>query len=225
VNLDSEIQNPKPGLALAELRKEYTLARLNRGDLAVDPIEQFQKWFKQALEARLPEPSAMTLATVNRNGQPSARIVLLKRVDERGFSFYTNYESQKGRELIENPHAALVIYWTELERQVRITGEASKLSRPESEFYFQSRPRASRLAAWVSQQSQVVRSREELEKRMVELANQYPDDTIPLPPNWGGFIVSPSRIEFWQGRTSRLHDRFRYTKLPDGNWLLERLAP
>jgi pyridoxamine 5'-phosphate oxidase len=225
VSSDSEIQKPKPALALAEVRKEYTLSRLNREDLAANPIEQFQKWFKQALEAQLPEPSAMTLATVNRNGQPSARIVLLKGVDGRGFSFYTNYASQKGRELAENPQAALVIYWTELERQVRIAGEASRLARSESDFYFQSRPRASRLAAWVSQQSQVVSSREELEKRMAELDNQYPGDTIPLPPNWGGFIVSPSRIEFWQGRTSRLHDRFRYTKLPDGNWLLERLAP
>ena len=225
MNSDSEIHKPGLGIHLADLRKEYALARLNREDLATDPLEQFQKWFKQTLGAQLQEPSAMTLATATRDGQPSARIVLLKSFDERGFSFYTNYESQKGRELIENPHAALVIYWTELERQVRITGEASKLSRLESESYFNSRPRDSRLAAWVSQQSQVVGSRKELEERIVELNNQYPNDTIPLPPNWGGFILSPSRIEFWQGRTSRLHDRFRYTKLTEGNWLIERLAP
>jgi pyridoxamine 5'-phosphate oxidase len=215
----------KLSVSLADLRKEYTLARLQREDLLPDPIEQFQIWFAQALNAQLHEPSAMTLATATQDGQPSARIVLLKGVDERGFIFYTNYESQKGRELTENPQAALAFYWPELERQIRISGSVSKLSRPESESYFQSRPRANRLAALVSEQSSVVVSRRELEERFQALEAQYPDDAIPLPAKWGGFIVSPTRIEFWQGRTSRLHDRFRYRKIADQTWIIERLAP
>jgi len=166
----------------------------------------------------------MTLATAGKAGRPSARIVLLKGVDERGFIFYTNYESRKGRELAENANAALAFYWPELERQVRASGTVSKLSREESDKYFQSRPRGHQLGAWVSTQSDVIANRGVLEKRLQQFEKRYPD-TVPLPPFWGGYILSPTEIEFWQGRPNRLHDRFRYTKQANGNWLIERLAP
>jgi pyridoxamine 5'-phosphate oxidase len=210
---------------LAELRREYRRSGLRRADLLADPIAQFRSWFEQALAAELMEPSAMTLATADAAGQPSARTVLLKNVDERGFSFFTNYESRKGSELSANPRAALVLYWAELERQVCIAGTVTQLSRAESETYFKSRPRGSRLAAWISQQSQPVTNRAELEEKMKQIEAQYPGEEIPLPPFWGGYVLAPQRIEFWQGRPSRLHDRFRYTRQPDNQWRLERLFP
>lgn len=211
--------------AIANLRKEYSRAGLNRDDLDADPIAQFNKWFDQALASGLSEPNAMTLATADKNGRPSARIVLLKGVDERGFIFFTHYESRKGRELAENPRAALDFFWADLERQVCVAGEAGKISREESEAYFDSRPKGSRLSAWVSSQSEVIADRQVLEDRMQQLMAKYPDEKVPLPSHWGGYVLSPVRIEFWQGRPNRLHDRFCYTRQTDGRWLIERLAP
>lgn len=201
-------------------------AGLNESDLDPNPIQQFDRWLKQAEAANLPEPTAMTLATATKEGIPSARIVLLKACDERGFAFFTNYESPKGRELAENPRAALVFHWVVLERQVRVTGTVSRASREESAQYFQSRPRGSRIGAWASHQSQAIRSREELEERVRRFTLEYQDrEEIPLPPYWGGFWVTPDAIEFWQGRPSRLHDRFRYTRLTTGGWRIDRLSP
>jgi pyridoxamine 5'-phosphate oxidase len=211
-------------MSLADLRKDYTLAGLRRDELEADPIQQFQKWFQQALDAQLLEPTAMTLATAGQPGRPSARIVLLKGLDERGFIFFTNYESRKGRELAENPNASLVFYWAELERQVRVSGTAGRISREESENYFKSRPRGHQLGAWVSTQSDVITNRAVLEERLKQLEVKYPGH-VPLPPYWGGYLLSPVEIEFWQGRPNRLHDRFRYGKQADGMWLIERLAP
>jgi len=209
----------------ADLRKEYTLAGLRRHDLSPDPIQQFQKWLQNAIDAKLSEPTAMTLATVDKNGRPSARTVLLKGVDQCGFIFFTNYQSRKGRELAENPQAALVLYWVELERQVRVTGSVTKTSRAESEAYFRSRPRGNRLGTWASDQHSVILNRDVLEARLKEFEMKYPGDDIPLPPYWGGFALAPIEIQFWQGRPNRLHDRFRYAKEADGSWLIERLSP
>jgi len=235
-------------MAIADLRRDYNASSLNREDLNADPIAQFDLWFNTALAARTPgnffrragvstykwfqsvfgktssEANAMTLATADREGHPSARIVLLKGVDTRGFIFFTQYEGNKGRELTENPHAALVFYWPELERQVCVGGSVVKLPAAESDAYFQSRPRGSRLAAWVERQSTPVPDREFLEARYRKLHEQYPG-AVPRPEYWGGYILAPTRIEFWQGRPSRLHDRFRYHKQPDGSWKVERLAP
>jgi len=211
-------------MPIADLRRSYTLAGLRRAGLDPDPIAQFGKWLQQTIDAQMLEPTAMTLATVGKSGRPSARIVLLKGVDERGLIFYTNYESRKARELAENPQGALVFYWAELERQVRVTGVVSSISREESEAYFKTRPRGHQLGAWVSTQSDVIASRGVLEERLELFEQKYPD-TVPLPPFWGGYILSPTEIEFWQGRQNRLHDRFRYTKQANGNWLIERLAP
>jgi pyridoxamine 5'-phosphate oxidase len=211
--------------SIADLRREYTLAGLRRADLDADPIIQFEKWLQQALAANLTEPTAMTLATADREGRPSARIVLLKGVDGRGFTFFTNYESRKGGELTENPNAALVLFWVELERQVCIAGTVSKVSREESAKYFNSRPKGSRLAAWVSSQSEAIANREVLETRANELQAKYPGEEVPLPPYWGGYCLAPTRIEFWQGRPNRLHDRFQYLRQPDGQWKIERLSP
>ena len=211
-------------MSIADLRRNYTLAGLRRVELEADPIQQFQKWLQQAVGAQLLEPTAMTLATADQNRRPSARIVLLKGLDERGFIFFTNYESRKGRELAENPNASLVFYWAELERQVRASGTASRISRGESEKYFKSRPRGHQLGAWVSTQSDVISRRAVLEERLKQLGAKYPGD-VPLPPYWGGYVLSPVEIEFWQGRPNRLHDRFRYTRQPDNTWLIERLAP
>jgi pyridoxamine 5'-phosphate oxidase len=210
--------------SLADLRQNYTLEQLNETEVDPDPIKQFQRWFDQAIAAELPEPNAMTLATATSDGIPSARIVLLKGLDARGFAFYTNYESRKGQELAENPQAALVFLWTLLERQVRVEGRVEKVAAAETDAYFLSRPLASRLGAWTSSQSRVISSREVLEQRFAELKATYADETVPRPPHWGGYRVIPHQIEFWQGRTSRLHDRLRY-RLEQGNWLLERLAP
>jgi len=211
-------------MSIADLRKEYTLAGLTEQDLDRDPIEQFKKWLQQAIEV-LPEPNAFVLATADKTGRPSARVVLLKGVDERGFTFFTNYESRKGRELAENPQAAMVFYWAPLERQVCITGDISRLSHEESEAYFKSRPRGNRLGAWASKQSQPVPSRAELENRMRELETRYPGDDIPLPAFWGGYLLAPTRIEFWQGRPNRLHDRFCFSRQAAKPWRLERLSP
>jgi pyridoxamine 5'-phosphate oxidase len=215
-------------MQLADIRRDYARAGLRRADLNANPIAQFQSWFddaKSALEKKFLDVNAMTLATADKNGKPSARIVLLKGLDERGFIFYTNYKSRKGRELSQNPNAALTFFWAELERQVCVAGKIKKLSRAESEKYFQSRPRASQIAAWASGQSSVLKNREALEIKWSELEKKFPGEKIPLPPNWGGLVLRPERIEFWQGRPSRLHDRFQYSRQKNNSWKLERLAP
>lgn len=210
---------------IADLRQNYTLAGLSEADVDSDPIKQFGAWFQQALDGDLIEPNAMTLATATADGKPTARIVLLKGVDERGFVFYTNYESQKGQQLIANPYAALVFLWDKLERQVRIEGEVIKLDIKESEAYFHSRPKASQLGAWASAQSQVIPNREVLEQKLEDLKFEYKDKTVPIPEHWGGFRVIPNRIEFWQGRPSRLHDRLVYDLQDDSSWQVKRLSP
>ncbi len=210
---------------LADLRREYTKGGLRRADLDPNPLVQVQKWFEQAMSAQLLEPSAMTLATADREGRPSARTVLLKSVDERGFVFFTNYESRKGRELAENPRASLVLYWAELERQVCVAGDVMKVSRNESEKYFALRPRGSQLGACVSQQSSIVPDRAFLEARLRELEDQFTNRDVETPSSWGGYLLTPLRIEFWQGRPNRLHDRFQYSKQAGQSWGIERLSP
>ena len=206
------------------LHVERTRATLDESDVRTGPFRQFELWMREALEREGGEPNAMTLATATRDGRPSARMVLLRGFDERGFVFYTNYESRKGRELAENPQAALVLYWGSLQRQVCITGRVVRLPTEESKAYFESRPRGSRLGAWASHQSQIITSRAELDERVRALEERYPDADIPLPPYWGGFRLIPDTIEFWQGRPNRLHDRLRFTRTEDG-WILERLSP
>lgn len=209
---------------LQKLRKEYTRAGLRESNADLDPIKQFRTWFDEALAADLHEPNAMTLATATRAGRPSARVVLLKGYDERGFVFYTNYEGRKGRELEENPYCALVFYWGELERQVRIEGRSSRLSEGDSDAYYGARPRGSRLSAWVSEQSRPVEGRGVLEERLRELEAKYEGREVPRPPFWGGYRVEPEAIEFWQGRENRLHDRLLYHRTENG-WRMERLQP
>ena len=232
---------------LGDFREDYRRDALDRAALDANPLSQFEMWFREATGERSQsrwrkigialfklwsavcnhrpaDINAMTLATVDKNGRPSTRTVLLKSVDERGFIFFTNYDSRKGRELAENPNAALTFFWSDLERQVCVAGSVTKLPAAESETYFKSRPRGSQLAAWASNQSQSVPDRATLEAKWCELEAKFPNE-IPLPPNWGGFILQPERIEFWQGRPSRLHDRFNYSRQPDGSWKIERLSP
>lgn len=212
-------------MSLADLRKDYCLAGLTEKDLARDPFRQFEKWFQEAEAARIPEPNAMVLATASRDGRPSARTVLLKGLDGRGFVFYTNYESRKGRELESVPRATLLFPWIALERQVIVEGTVAKITREESEAYFHSRPLPSQLSSWVSQQSSIVSGRKLLEEGMKEVERKYAGQTVPLPPQWGGYRVKPESVEFWQGRRSRLHDRLRYRRNEAGEWVIERLAP
>jgi pyridoxamine 5'-phosphate oxidase len=210
---------------VADLRKDYTLEGLSETESDPNPFIQFKKWFEQALAAQLPEPNAMTLATATPDGQPSARMVLLKDFDEQGFVLFTNYNSHKGQELAANPHAALVFWWAELERQVRIVGTVEKISSEQSDSYFEMRPPNSRLGAWASNQSEVIPGREVLEQQLQEFQQKYENQEVPRPPHWGGYRVIPREIEFWQGRPSRLHDRLLYTHLDHSNWKIERLSP
>lgn len=212
-------------MTISERRKDYTLLNLREDEVDPNAIRQFERWFDEAMKAGVSEPDAMTLATATPDGRPSARVVLLRGVDDRGFVFFTNYDSRKGRELAANPWAALVLFWHELERQVRVEGQVRRVSVQESDHYFQSRPAGSRIGAWASPQSEVIKSRESLEIRCQELEKSFEDGTIPRPPNWGGFRLVPETIEFWQGRPSRLHDRLRYTRGEQSKWLVERLAP
>lgn len=209
---------------IQNLRQDYKTAELSEEDVVKNPIEQFEKWFSDAVNAQIYEPNVMTLATADKSGRPNARIVLLKGFDQDGFSFYTNYLSQKGKEIKKNPFACLVFFWAELERQVRIEGKIEKLDKETSEQYFHSRPTGSQIGAIASPQSQVITGRAILENKVEQLTEQYEGKTIPKPAHWGGYIVKPTAIEFWQGRPSRLHDRIKYT-LVNGNWKIERLAP
>jgi pyridoxamine 5'-phosphate oxidase len=213
-----------PPVSVADLRREYALARLDEKDVSRDPIAEFARWFAEAQAAEVEEPNAMVLATATPDGAPSARVVLLKGFDERGFVFFTDYRSRKGAELETNPRAALVLHWSELERQVRITGDVTRTSTEESEAYYRSRPMGSRLGAWVSHQSQTIPSRGVLEGGLREVERRFAGGDVPLPPYWGGYRVKPGAIEFWQGRENRLHDRIRYVK-DEGGWRIERLAP
>jgi len=206
------------------MRRHYAARGLRRADLDPSPIAQFLTWFTVAVEAEIPDVNAMTLATVNTDGQPTARVVLLKGVDRDEFVFFTNYESDKGRQMQTSPRVALGFYWVQLERQVRVEGAVKKTSREESERYFQSRPRASQLGAWTSAQSEAIDGREVLETRLAQMSEKFGAGEIPCPPHWGGYRVTPSAIEFWQGRPNRLHDRFRYTRTGD-TWEIARLAP
>lgn len=208
---------------IADIRTDYRLQVLNESDVAVSPFLQFQKWWEEAIHSQIHEVNAMALATVSKDGVPSVRIVLLKGFNEKGFLFFTNYESHKGRDLAENPNAAIVIFWKELERQVRIEGMVEKLSEEESLEYFNSRPAGSRLGAWASRQSSIIESRSVLEENMARYINEFKEG-IPKPPFWGGYILIANKVEFWQGRSNRLHDRLEYMR--DGEqWQIVRLAP
>ncbi len=212
--------------SLAELRKDYSLAGLVEKDLAKDPFRQFEHWFQEAEGAKLIEPNAMVLSTADASGRPTSRTVLLKAFDGRGFVFFSNYESRKGRELAVNPRATLLFPWLALERQVIVEGVVARVNREESEAYFHSRPRASQLGAWVSQQSSVISGRAVLEDSMKALEHKYAGAEVPLPPAWGGYRVTPEVVEFWQGRRSRLHDRLRYRRKDKASdWIVERLSP
>lgn len=210
---------------LTGLRNEHAAHGLRRADLHSDPLQQFGAWFAAALAADIRDVNAMSLATATPDGKPSVRIVLLKGFDERGFAFFTNYDSEKGREIESNPAAALAFYWVQLERQVRISGAVERTSREDSAAYFHSRPVGCRLGAWVSKQSEVIDARKVLDARLTEMTERFASGDIPLPPHWGGYRVKPDKIEFWQGRPNRLHDRFRYSRQADGTWLIDRLAP
>ena len=210
---------------IAAIRRDYQMQSLLEKDVDANPFNQFNAWWEDALKSELDEVNAMTLATASATGIPSARIVLLKSVSEEGFVFYTNYNSNKGKELEENPNACLVFFWKELERQIRITGKVKKVSAAESDEYFLSRPEGSRIGAWASPQSQVIASREIIEEHITKYTMEFANTNILRPPNWGGYIVMPETFEFWQGRPNRLHDRIQYSLQKEGNWKIERLAP
>lgn len=236
-------------MAIADIRRDYTIGHLDRADLDANPLAQFDRWFAEAAQARTAgsrlrrfaigiyksfatlfgstnlEANAMALATVSTDGKPSVRTVLLKGVDQRGFIFFTNYDSRKGQELAGNPNASLVFYWPDLERQVCVAGAVTKLPRTESEKYFHSRPKLSQIAAVASKQSTPLPDRAALESHMAQLEKQFAQSAVPMPGCWGGFVLAPVRIEFWQGRASRLHDRFSYLRAADGSWQIERLSP
>jgi pyridoxamine 5'-phosphate oxidase len=208
-----------------ELREEYLKAELSRQDLQADPFQQFELWFQQACDAEIQEPNAMVVATASPQGEPLVRTVLLKSFDRSGFVFFTNYESRKGHQIEENPNVALLFLWLPLQRQVQITGTATKVSTDESFQYFTTRPRGSQLGAWCSQQSSVIASRQVLVDQMASLKQKFAENEIPLPPFWGGFRVKPKSFEFWQGRSSRLHDRFLYSCQDQDRWQIQRLSP
>jgi pyridoxamine 5'-phosphate oxidase len=210
---------------IADIRKDYQMQRLLETDVANNPFTQFNRWWDDALKSELDEVNAMTLATASATGMPSARIVLLKSASVDGFVFFTNYNSQKGKELEENPYACLVFFWKELERQIRITGTIEKVSVAESDEYFNSRPAGSRIGAWASPQSSVIPSREVIEANIIKYEQKFAGTEIARPAHWGGYIVKPTVIEFWQGRPNRLHDRIQYTKQQAGSWRFDRLAP
>lgn len=214
---------------LGAVRTEYARAGLQEQDLDPSPLAQLDKWMREAIAAQHPEPTAMTLATASPDGEPSARVVLLKALDERGLVFFTSYESDKGRQLTANPRACACLFWVLLERQARITGAVSKVAREESEAYFRSRPRESQLGAWASRQSAVLTGRAELETRLAEARARFGEGEVPCPPHWGGFRLVPDGVELWQGRPSRLHDRMRYVREvrggEQGGWRIERLSP
>lgn len=209
---------------IANLRREYAKQALDEQSVAAEPLAQFRIWFDAALASGIVEPNAMVLSTADADGRPSARVVLLKDIDDRGLSFYTNYNSRKADDIAANPRVSLTFWWQELERQVRVEGRAEQLAESESDLYFASRPRGSRLGAWASPQSAVVASREELEHALEEVETRFGDGDVARPPHWGGYRVVPDVVEFWQGRPARLHDRIRYRRSSD-KWLIERLAP
>lgn len=210
---------------IADIRRDYSHKKLSENDVNKNPITQFGNWWEEAVHSKIDEVNAMTLATASPDGLPSARIVLMKGFSEKGFVFFTNYESYKGKQLAENPKACLVVFWKELERQVRITGLVEKISAEESDEYFNSRPEASRIGAWASPQSRVIESRHWIDEKFNELVNKMEGTDIKRPPHWGGYLVKPVEIEFWQGRPSRLHDRIQYSLDENGSWKIERLAP
>ena len=209
---------------ISSLRRDYKLQTLNEADVASDPFVQFSSWWNQAITSNIDEVNAMTIATINADGNPSARVVLLKGFDINGFVFFTNYDSHKGRDLAARPVAALVFFWKELERQVRIEGLVEKIDAAASDAYYASRPIGSRIGAWASPQSQVINSRKEIEDKAMELEQQFADKPVTRPDNWGGYVVKPTLVEFWQGRSNRLHDRLQY-RLEKDAWIIERLAP
>ncbi len=210
---------------MLQRRTEYMLRGLSEEDVVADPIDQFRLWFEEAVGVGLPEPNAMTLATATREGRPSARTVLLRGFDGAGFVFFTNYNSRKGSELAANPWAALLFFWVELERQIRIEGSVTQVSERESDDYFTSRPAGSRIGAWASNQSEVIAGRNVLERQVEEWTARHPSGDVPRPPHWGGYRVQPETVEFWQGRPSRLHDRLRYRRAESTGWIIERLSP
>lgn len=212
--------------SIAHLRQDYKLKSLNEKDVQANPFQQFKVWFDEALKSEVKEPNAMILATADKTGLPNARVLLLKDFNEKGFVFYTNYESEKGKELSENPYAAMVFNWLDLERQVRIRGTIEKVGEDESTQYFQSRPKESQIGAWASPQSRVIESRDVIERNQTFLKEEYKKAfVLPRPDHWGGYCLIPTEIEFWQGRSSRLHDRILYTKIAENQWKIERLAP
>jgi pyridoxamine 5'-phosphate oxidase len=218
-------RNKTLGQLVANFRNEYFSNGINEDELAINPIDQFEYWLQEAVKSKVPEPNAMHLATATHDGKPSGRVILLKGFDHSGFIFFSNYKSRKGHELTDNPHAAMTFLWLELFRQVRIEGIVSKISEAESEAYFQSRPRNSQLGAWASEQSKALRDRQELEDRFRDAEKLFDGKPVLRPPHWGGYCLKPTRIEFWQGRAGRIHDRIEYTLQAEGIWKKQRLFP